>query len=254
MKMNGNTVLITGGASGIGFALAEAFLNAGNEVIVCSRRKDKLLKAQEKYPALIVRECDVSDGSSRDSLVSWVTENYKNLNILVNNAGIQNDIDFRLGKEELLKGESEIRTNLEAPIYLCASLIPLLMNQAAAAIVNVSSTLGIVPMAHMPVYCATKAGLHIFSKCLRRQLILTNIRVFEVLPPAVDTENMQGHRSSRMEPGRLSNTQTISASEYASSVIERLERDELEILGSSLRNASLAEQESMFESMNTAWR
>lgn len=254
MKMNGNTVLITGGAGGIGFALAEAFLNAGNEVIICSRKKEGLQKAQVKYPALHVRECDVSDGSSRDSLVSWIVENHLNLNILVNNAGIQNDIDFRLGKEELLKGESEIRTNLEAPIYLCASLIPLLIKQPSAAIVNVSSALGIVPMANMPVYCATKAGLHIFTKCLRRQLILTNIRVFEILPPAVDTElNIQGRRG-RLEAGWQMAMQTISASEYVSSVMERLEKDELEIVGSQLKNATQAEQESMFESMNTAWR
>lgn len=254
MKMNGNTVLITGGAGGIGFALAEAFLNAGNEVIICSKRKDRLLKAQAQYPALHVRECDVSDGSSRDSLVSWIAENHKNLNILVNNACIQKDIDFRLGKEELLKGESEIRTNLEAPIYLCASLVPLLMNQQAAAIVNVSSALGIIPMAQMPVYCATKAGLHIFTKCLRRQLVLTNIRVFEVIPPAVDTEPNMQNRRSRLEAGWQVAMQTISASEYISSVMERLEKDELEIVGSKLKNASLAEQESMFESMNTAWR
>ncbi len=253
MKLNGNTILITGGAGGIGFALAEAFLAAGNEVIICSRKKDRLQQAQQRYPGLHVRECDVSDGSSRDALVSWIIENHKKLNILVNNAGIQNNIDFRLGKEELLRGESEIRTNLEAPIYLCASLIPLLMNQSTAAIVNVSSSLGLVPMAHMPVYCATKAGLHIFTKCLRRQLILTNIRVFEILPPAVDTElNMQGRR--RLDTGAQTGLRTISASEYAASIMERLERDELEIVGSALKNASPAEQESMFENMNMAWR
>ena len=118
---------------------------------------------------------------------------------------------------------------------------------------NVSSSLGLVPMAHMPVYCATKAGLHIFTKCLRRQLILTNIRVFEILPPAVDTElNMQGRR--RLDTGAQTGLRTISASEYAASIMERLERDELEIVGSALKNASPAEQESMFENMNMAWR
>ncbi|MGB9201752.1 SDR family NAD(P)-dependent oxidoreductase, partial [Methanobacterium sp.] len=89
MKMEGNTILITGGATGIGLALTESLLKLGNEVIICGRREDKLIKVQNEHPGLHIRVCDVSDEESRKSLFKWVTENFKDLNVLINNAGIQ---------------------------------------------------------------------------------------------------------------------------------------------------------------------
>lgn len=124
MKINGNTFLITGGTTGIGFALAEAFLDNGNTVIICGRRKHKLLEAQQKRPDLHIKVCDVADASSRNELLEWTRVNFPRLNILINNAGIQRHIDFTKGTEELLAGENEIRVNLEAPIFLSAQFIP----------------------------------------------------------------------------------------------------------------------------------
>ena len=253
MKLSGNTVLITGGATGIGFAFAEAFLNAGNEVIILSRRKEKLEAAQSKYPSLHVKECDISDGSSRDSIVSWAIGNFMGLNVIINNAGIQKDVDLRRGLSDLVNGESEIRINLEAPIYLTALLIPYLMNKEDAVIINVTSALGIVPVARTPVYCAAKAGMHIFTKCLRQQLLQTGIKVFEVLPPAVDTgPNMREAGQNAAEPGQP-NITTLSASDYIASVMQSLQNDEQEIMSSDLKNASGKELQRTFESMNVTW-
>ena len=193
MKLSGNTVLITGGATGIGYAMAESFLEAGNDVIICGRREDRLLKAKQKHPDIHIKVCDVADEEDRKTLFKWSTENFRDLNILVNNAGVQRDIDFTKGVAEFLAGESEIKINLEAPIVLSGMFIPFLTGKKEAAIINVSSGLGFVPAARMPVYSASKAGLHAFYMALRHQLKNQRIKVFEVVPPVVDTElNAEG--------------------------------------------------------------
>ena len=158
MKLSGNTVLITGGATGIGLAMAEAFLQAGSEVIICGRRQGRLLDAQNRHPALHVTTCDVANPLDCRLLAEWVSANFKNFNVLVNNAGVQRDIDLTKGVDAFLSGESEIRINLEGPIVLSGLFIPLLAGKNDPAIVNVSSALGFVPAARMPVYSATKAG------------------------------------------------------------------------------------------------
>ena len=157
MRLSGNTVLITGGASGIGFAFAEAFLEAGSTVIICGRRAKKLDEAHEIHPEIHWRICDISEERDREELADWVAANFPSLNILVNNAGIQRDIDFTHGIDDFMAGENEIRTNLEASIILSGLFIPQLAKKPGAAIINVSSGLGFVPAARMPVYSATKA-------------------------------------------------------------------------------------------------
>jgi uncharacterized oxidoreductase len=199
MKLSGNTVFITGGATGIGFAMAEAFLQAGSEVIICGRREQRLNEAREKHPELHIRVCDMANIEECKALAEWTEIHFGNLNVLVNNAGVQRDIDFTGGVDAYLAGESELRINLEAPIVLSGLFIPQLIGRHEPAIVNVSSGLGFVPAARMPVYSATKAGLHAFSMALRHQLSKSGIRVYEVVPPAVDTElNPEGraHRGT----------------------------------------------------------
>ena len=154
MKMEGNTILITGGATGIGLALAESLLERGNEVIICGRRENRLIEVQNEHPGLHIRVCDVSDEDSRKSLFKWVTKNFKDLNILINNAGIQRAIDLKEGIKGL-EGENEIKINLEATIYLSTLFIPFLESKKEAAIVNISSGLAITPLAAVPIYCAT---------------------------------------------------------------------------------------------------
>jgi uncharacterized oxidoreductase len=225
MRTNGNTILITGGATGIGFALAEAFVKAGNKVLICGRREAKLKEAKKKLPQIQTRQCDLSKRENRESFCDWVRENYKDLNMLVNNAGIQRAINLREGTAELFSGEDEVQTNFVAPIHISAYFAPLLLKKKEAAIINVSSGLGFVPIAAMPVYCATKAGIHMFSVSLRHQLKDTPVKVFEIVPPAVDTELGRGTTGASEQEYR-----GIPPSEVAATTLQALENDEYEVV------------------------
>jgi uncharacterized oxidoreductase len=249
--MSGNTVLITGGATGIGYAMAESFLSAGNEVIICGRREERLLAARENHPDLHIKVSNIAEESDRRKLVDWVTGRFSSLNVLVNNAGIQRDIDFTKGAAEFLAGESEITINLEAPIVLSGLFIPHLTGKKGAAIVNVTSGLGFVPAARMPVYSATKAGMHAFSMALRHQVMKAGIKVFEVVPPAVDTElNPEG----RAKRGNFK--ANLTPGEYVPSVMAGLKNDAFEIgfgFTEGLIKASRADLERSFQQMNSRW-
>jgi len=224
VKLGGNTVLITGGSMGIGLGLAEVFLRAGSEVIICGRREERLLEAKGRLPGVHIRVCDVADREEQRRLCDWAVEHFPQLNVLVNNAGIQRDINLAGGAEAILAGDSEIAINLEAPILLAARLIPHLVEQPSAAIMTVSSGLIFRPAAGVPIYCATKAGLHVYSQLLRQQLANTRIQVFELIPPMVDTELNKVGRDARNLTYR-----GITTEEYIASVVEGLERDQLEI-------------------------
>lgn len=224
MKISGNTILITGGATGIGFALAEAFVREGNEVIICGRRKDKLRRAKDKLPQIHAKVCDLSKGKERRALYNWISSNFKGLNILINNAGIQRMVDFKKGIPYLAEGENEIDINLTAPIYLSSYFVPDFIKKDSA-IINVSSGLAFVPIAAMPIYCATKAAIHSFSLSLRHQLGGTQTKVFEVAPPTVDTDLDKGARDERGQKDK-----GISPSEVAEATLKALERDEYEIV------------------------
>src|ERR1700744_1706117 len=184
MKLSGNKILITGGASGIGLGLTERFVQEGNTVIVCGRRGDVLKEVAEKYPNVIARVCDLSTEAGRTDLFKWVSENHGDLNVLVNNAGIQNwmnitDADF------YERAKTEIATNIEAPVHLTALFSNL---PALDTIMNVSSGLAYVQFTKVPVYCATKAFLHSFTKSSRYLLKTKGIEVIEVIPPALNTD------------------------------------------------------------------
>jgi uncharacterized oxidoreductase len=221
VKTNGNTILITGGATGIGLAFAEKFVEHGNKVIICSRRDEKLKEAQNKFPQIKTRVCDVSSHSDREALYEWIKEEHPDLNLLVNNAGVQRTIDFKEGISALISGDSEIETNFTAPIYLTAQFMPLLLVQVEAAVINVSSGLRFRAIARMPIYCATKAGLHSFTESLREQLRDTRIKVFEVVPPRVAT-------SLGREPDVIS--EGIPPSDIADALLLALKDNEFEIV------------------------
>jgi uncharacterized oxidoreductase len=244
MRTTGNTILITGGGTGVGFALAKVLSEAGNEVVICGRRGDRLDEAERILPRVHAVKCDVADAGERRALFDWTTGNFHNLNILVNNAGIQRQIDFRTGAADLIKGEDEIETNLRAPIHLSALFVPHLMQQQAAAIVNVSSGLGFIPLATVPVHCATKVALHSFSLSLRHQLRETPVKVFEIIPPTVDTELDKGARGRRGQQDR-----GIKPEEVA------LAADDYELAvgrAQSLRMGARNEPERLFQMMNDA--
>jgi len=248
MKIEGNTILITGGATGIGFSLAEAFVNAGNKVIICGRRENKLKEAKDKLPQIHTRVCDLSKEKERKSLYDWVSSNFKDINILVNNAGIQRMVNLRKVPHDLLEGEDEIEINLTAPVHLSAHFIPSLLKQKEAAIINISSGLGFVPIASMPVYCATKAAIHSFSLSLRHQLRDTSIKVFEIIPPIVDTELDKGARGERGQQDR-----GIPPFEVAKATLKALENDDYEVavgMAENLRTGARKNPEQAFQNIN----
>lgn len=248
MKINGNTIMITGGATGIGFALAQEFVNANNEVIICGRRELYLKEAKKKLPQLHIKVCDVSKDQQRKDLVSWVSSTFKDINILVNNAGIQRMINVKTGESNRNRDEDEIDINLKAPVHLCELFVPLFMERKEAAIVNVTSGLGFCPIAVMPVYCATKAALHSFTISLRHQLRNTPVKVFEIIPPTVDTDLDKGARDRRGQKDR-----GIPASEVALATLKALEHDEYEKavgMAEGIRTAVRNNPEQIFQRMN----
>lgn len=248
MRISGNTILITGGATGIGLALAEAFLRKGNEVVICGRREDKLVQAKDKFSQLQTMKCDVADPENRKLLYNRVAGNHKDFNILINNAGIQKEIDLKKGTTDLQGEENEIDINLQAPIHLSALFVPHLMEQKEAAIVNISSGLAFIPIAIMPVYCATRAALHSFSLSLRYQLRDTSIKVFEIIPPTTDTELDRGTRHRRGQTDR-----GIKPEIVAEATIEAIDKDDFEVaVGQAqfLRTSSRNEPERVFQMIN----
>lgn len=248
MKLSDNTVLITGGSSGIGLALAEAFLYEGSKVLICGRHEIRLAAARAMLPDLNTHACDVSKEGDRLALLDWVREEFPRINVLVNNAGIQRDVDLTRGLDQFLEGENEIRVNLEAPILLTGMFAPLLTKNRDAAVINVSSGLGFVQAATMPVYSASKAGMHGFCMAIRRQYHPVGIKVFEVVPPPVDTNlNPEGRaKRSGYKPG-------LQPREFAAAVMRGLAEDVPEIgYGMTVRliHASRAELERSFQEMN----
>lgn len=188
MQLSNQTILITGGATGIGGALAQRFLEAGSEVIVCGRREDKLREARERYPRLRTLCCDVAQESERIALLERAIAEAPGLNVLINNAGIQRRGKLTEGPGDWSQVHEEIAINLEAPVHLAMLFVPHLKQQAHPAIINVSSGLAFTPMAGAAVYSATKAALHSFTMSLRLQVAPHGIDVLEVIPPAVQTD------------------------------------------------------------------
>jgi uncharacterized oxidoreductase len=203
VNVTGNTVLVTGGSSGIGMALVEAFLKKGNRVIIAGRNEDKLTRLKTLFPAATAIACDIGNPGQLEQFIAQMHRSFPDLNVLVNNAGIQYHDSFAGSNPLASKISEEISVNLTAPIALCAGLLPLLVTKKQAAIVNISSALGLIPKSSAPVYCASKAGIHLFTKALRYQLEHTPVKVFEVFPPAVDTQMTAGAGKSKMRPDEL---------------------------------------------------
>lgn len=184
MQLANNKILITGGASGIGLGLTERFLVENNTVIICGRRESLLAQIKEKHPSVITRVCDLAIESERISLYEWVAESHPDLQVLVNNAGIQNWMDIS-DEHFYEKSTQEIETNVIAPIHLSNLFIQL---KSLKTILNVTSGLSFVPLTKTPVYSATKAFFHSFTLSLRHMLKTRNIEVIEVIPPALNTD------------------------------------------------------------------
>jgi len=218
MRTRDNTVLITGGSAGIGLAIAKALVAAGNTVIVCGRDQSRLEKARAAVPGMHIIRCDVSRDDELAGLLARVKRDFPQLNVLINNAAMMRIYDYCESSGVPEQIEEEVRTNLLAPMKLTSRLLPLLKEQDTAAIVLVSSGLAYVPVANVAVYCATKAALHSFSRTLRYRLRSTPIKVFELLPPLVDTDL-----------ARTLHMPKIQADEVARALLKGLERERYEV-------------------------
>ncbi len=242
MELGGNTVLITGGASGIGLGLAQRLLAAGSEVLLCGRREEKLREAKAKHPRVHTQVCDLTRAADRVALADRATREFPRLNVLVNNAGIQ--VRARLDEPAAWpRFREELAANLEAPIHLSMLLLPHLARQPRAAIWNVSSGLSFVPLTRAPVYGATKAAMHSFTLSLRHQLAATSIRVVEIVPPATDTD-LGGAGLHKFG---------VTVDTLLDDVLPRIANGELEVAHGTARKSSRAtrdELDEIFRRMN----
>lgn len=213
MEMKNNTVLVTGGGTGIGLEIARYFYALGNKVIICGRRQHVLDEAKKSMPDLQVFVCDLSNVGARIQFVEKLLSDYPSLNVLVNNAGIQRFRNLtELQSLDWKDFQDEIRINLEAPIHLTILLLEHLKNQSNAGIINVTSGLAFTPYAAVPLYSATKAGIHSFTLSLRHQLKDLSIAVLEIIPPAVNTDL----------GGKGIHTYGVDVKAFTSSVLQRL--------------------------------
>ena len=194
MQMSGNTILITGGGSGIGRGLAEAFHREGNQIVIAGRRKAQLDETVAANPGMKAAVLDIANADSIRSFAEQVKAGYPALIMAVHNAGIMREEVVENGA--VADAEAIVATNLLGPIRLTAVLLPLLKKQAKAAIMTVSSGLAFVPLAYTPTYCATKAAIHSYTQSLRYQLRNTAIQVLELIPPYVQTELMGAQMAS----------------------------------------------------------
>jgi uncharacterized oxidoreductase len=188
VKTQGKTVLITGGGSGIGLALAKEFVARGSKVIIIGRTLAKLEAAKAETPSLEIAQCDVTDTEAVATLAERCANEFGGIDVLVNNAGVFSVFSITDREFSLDDQLAEVDIDLGGPIRMVHHFLPGLMERSEAVIINVSSVISYVPFAMAPVYSATKAGTHAWSRALRKQLSKTNVRVMEVLPAMVDTE------------------------------------------------------------------
>jgi uncharacterized oxidoreductase len=213
MQLKGNTILVTGGGSGIGRGLAEAFHQLGNQVIIAGRRQDALDNTTKANPGIASLTLDIDNPEAIRTFAARVTAEYPNLNVLINNAGIMRAENLQELPNSLADAEATITTNLLGPIRLTAALLPHLQKQTQAAIMNVSSGLAFVPLPVTATYSATKAALHSYTVSLRVHLAGTPVEVIEIIPPAVATD---------LTPGRTPNDRMMSLPDYIEQTMQIL--------------------------------
>lgn len=222
MKTTNNTVLITGGATGIGRGLAQAFHKLGNQVIICGRREGILDEVTAGNPGMASLPLDITDKDSIQSCVAKAIHRYPALNVLINNAGIMHLEDIKASRASLADAESTVITNLLGTIRMSAVLLPHLLEQPRSALVTVTSGLAYVPLTTAPSYCATKAAVHSYTVSLRQQLKGTSVEVIELAPPYVQTELLGMHQAT--DPNAM------PLADYINETMALLEQGETEVI------------------------
>jgi uncharacterized oxidoreductase len=230
MKLSGNTILITGGTSGIGFEMAKQFLKHGNKVIITGRNKQKLQSVKEQLSGVITLHCDAGNFDDIAKLHQQIESDYPELNVLINNAGIMRKVNLQSHQHSAAELTGELDINVKGPIWMVDSFLLLLKQNTKlkmnkdVAIVNVSSGLAFVPLPISPIYCATKAALHFYTLALREQLRNTDIKVFELAPPATKTELLGTFSQDDMK-----GTSIMSAEDMVGAFLNGLSNDKYEI-------------------------
>ncbi|RUT67924.1 SDR family NAD(P)-dependent oxidoreductase [Flavobacterium cupreum] len=233
MKLANNKILITGGATGIGLGLTERFISENNTVIICGRRETALKEVAEKFPSVITKVCDLEGEEGRNELYEWVAANHSDLNVLVNNAGVQNwmnvsDDDF------YERAKTEVDINILAPIHLTKLFLSI---PSLNTIINVSSGLAFTPFSKVPVYCGTKAFTRSFTISLRHQLKDKNIEVIELIPPAINTAL----------GGQVVHKGLPEVSDFVASIFEQLKEGKTELTFGSSETRAKANNETISE-------
>ena len=213
MQISGNTILVTGGNSGLGRRFAEEFAKRGNKVIITGRNQGTIDAVAAGTPGIIGYVLDVTDAQAIRDFAAKVTAEHPDLNVVINNAGIMVAEDLK--DQDLKVAEDIVTTNLLGPIRLIAALMPHLLGKKAATVMTVSSGLAFVPLAKTPTYNATKAAIHSYSLSLREQLKDTNVEVIEIVPPGVQTDLM---------PGQAHDPRAMPLEEYIAETMAIFER------------------------------
>lgn len=241
MKISGNTILITGGGSGIGRALAEAFHKAGNRVIISGRRKAVLDEVTAANPGMASMVMDATDAAGIRAFAEALVKAHPTLNAVINNAGIMRPEDIAAAPDYLDTAEETIATNLLAPIRLTAALLPHFLKQPAATVLTVSSGLAFVPMVLTPTYSATKSAIHAYSVALREQLEETPVEVIEIVPPYVQT--------TLMGEGQAKDERAMPLDAFIAEVMDILENrpDEKEVVVERCKPLRFAGQNGNFD-------
>jgi uncharacterized oxidoreductase len=214
MKTTGNTILITGGGSGIGRALAESFHALGNQVVISGRGRKNLDETTGANPGMRSLTVDMTDPASVKSFAGHLRDEFPALNAVIHSAGVMRPEKLLAPPANLTDAEATIATNLLGPIRLTAALLPHFLKQPHATVMTVSSGLAFVPLAMTPTYCATKAGIHSYTQSLRYQLQGTAVQVIELIPPYVATTLMGDHQAN--------DPRAMPLAEYIAEVMELL--------------------------------
>ena len=243
MHMTGNTMLITGGGSGIGRALAEAFHARGNRVIIAGRRAAPLDEVAAANPGMRAAVLDIADAAAIRPFAERLTADEPALNVVIHTAGIMRAEALRDGA--LGDAEETVATNLLGPIRLTAALLPHLVAQPRAAIVTVSSGLAFVPRASTPTYSATKAAIHSYTQALRYQLRDTAVQVIELIPPYV--------RTGLMGPWQASDPNAMPLDDFIAETLDILNRapDATEVIVERVKAQRFAEARGGYDAFFT---
>jgi len=216
MKTNNNIILITGGGSGLGLELAKQLYSLNNKILICGKDRSELNRVKELLPNISIFKCDLTRDEEINSLVESIKNEFPEINILINNAGVGYKYDFITDDNALDKTVEEIQVNYLAYVKLIRLFLPILTLKSNAAIVNINTGLAFVPMSSLPTYSASKSAMHFFSRSFRHQLKNNNskIKLFEVLPPVMDIKLAKDIHFYKLKPEKV-----------ASIIVKGLQRD-----------------------------